>query len=276
MTTWQAVAKRADKRELRYFTGQGWPVRADELGEKWVRPENADVNILRGYSSTTGVWYVVRDLFGEYLESFDSRSFNKTLNDGARVAFFNHNADIPLGSTAAGTLRDGVDDTGLWYEIDADMESPNVKSVARAVERGDVSGASIAFQTVRQQWEFAEGSDELDRRTVLEARLFEHGPVTLPANPDTSAEIQVNSAAVRAVAVKFRGGQPLTAEDVCVIEKEMNNNDPMKQFEPRRAGGSNEPTTQHSGTRSSKEDASRYANHYIGSLVIAQDKLKTL
>jgi hypothetical protein len=61
--------------------------------------------------------------------------------------------------------------------------------VQARVERGDLSGASVWFRVIRDQWEEPtdENGFEVAQRTIMEAELFEVGPVTFPAFPQTTA-----------------------------------------------------------------------------------------
>ena len=60
-----------------------------------------------------------------------------------------------------------------------------------AVKRGDVTGMSIAFRAVKQEWEHPpEGSRELPKRTIREAKLYEVSPVTFPAFESTTIGVR--------------------------------------------------------------------------------------
>lgn len=178
---------------------------------------------ISGYSSVFESWYSVRDMFGAFQERVASTAFDKTLTEGRDiVAMFNHDPNFPLGRHEAGTLRSSTDKTGLRYEIDLDTRSPASQTVAVAIERGDVRGASFAFETVRDRWEWDRDTDE-EFRTLLELRLFEHGPVTTPASDFTSAEIEAGERQqaadqdIRSIALKLRRAAPLNAHDVRLL-----------------------------------------------------------
>lgn len=175
---------------------------------------------ISGYSSVFDSWYSVRDMFGEYKERVDAKAFDKSIAEGRDIrGMFNHSPDFPLGSEAAGTLRTSTDSIGLRYALDLDLRSPAHQTVHVAVERGDVRGASFAFETIRDRWEYDHDTDE-EFRTLQELRLFEHGPVTTPASDFTTAYLEASGrseaadADIRSIALKLRRSAPLNVHDV--------------------------------------------------------------
>ena len=272
----------ATERETRYTPRSMWAENAAR-GSAWIverADKGKDKATIQGYSSVFNVRYSIRDFFGEYEERVDSSAFDKTLRDGGDViGLFNHNRDYPLGSIDSGTMRQGVDNIGLWYEIDAALNSPQVKSVVVAVEEGIVSGSSMTFQIVRDSWkdEFDDdGNLVSEERTILEARLFEHGPVTTPASPSTTAEI--NSTAteddIRSVAIKIRRGLPLTQFDVRTYNAAP---DHIRQIvggsEPRTVKHSQEPLPSSHPGPSTQDDLRRFETHFMGRFIEQQQEI---
>lgn len=102
-----------------------------------------------------------------------------------------HVSSLILGRTSAGTARVGVDNTGMWYEVDL-PDSPNGENVRVAVERGDITQSSWGFR-IRQdetgrrigdKWEMRDGKEH---RIIFDvSEVFDASPVTYPANPDTT------------------------------------------------------------------------------------------
>ena len=92
-----------------------------------------------------------------------------------------------LGRVQAGTLELREDDTGLSATI-TPPDNEWGRPVLEAVRRGDVSGMSIAFQVVKEEWvnpDRKKEPDALRKRTIKEVKLFEVSPVTFPAYPQT-------------------------------------------------------------------------------------------
>lgn len=139
---------------------------------------------------TLGGWW-------EWDEEVATGAWARTVaRDGADIrSMFNHDPNQLLGRTTAGTLR--LDDTtdGLHYEVDINPDDPAAVGVHARVERGDVTGASVWFRVVREEWTEPTDDNGLERplRRILEAELFEVGPVVFPAFPQTTAEAAARS-----------------------------------------------------------------------------------
>lgn len=123
---------------------------------------------------------------GGFVERIDPTFFNKSEGDGwpGVMARYNHDDNMLLGTTAAGTLRLSIDGTGLVYEVDP----PNARAdVYELVERGDVRQSSFAFRLVGDRaddWSTTENGFPV--RTLLSGQLRDVAPVNAPAYEDTS------------------------------------------------------------------------------------------
>lgn len=147
-----------------------------------------------------------------YGQVYDLGWFSEEIRAGALdaadmtdvVALFNHDPNMPLARSSAGTLTLRNDSEGLYYEFEA-PESPNGENVAVAIERGDVKASSWAFTVSDYEWE---KKDDKEHRVITKIkRVYDVSPVTYPANPDTSVALRsrpqsqqpaVNNAAVLA------------------------------------------------------------------------------
>jgi uncharacterized protein len=92
----------------------------------------------------------------------------------------NHDSNLLLGTTDAGTLRLFVDEVGLRYEVDL----PNTgagRDAAELAARGDFRFSSFAFWVMPEgsEWEY-DAEDRLVRR-VKALRLSDVAPVADPA-----------------------------------------------------------------------------------------------
>lgn len=112
---------------------------------------------------------------------------------------FNHNPDKILGRNVAKTMRLAEDATGLAFEIDL-PDTVVARDLQTSVKRGDISGCSFSFSTVRDEWDY---QPDPIRRTLKEAILYDVGPVTFPAYPDTD----VSARDVRALQELFKGAR---------------------------------------------------------------------
>ena len=139
--------------------------------------------------------------FGGYAWKYDSPSlplghgFTERIAPGAftrslksRVdirAYVNHNDELLLGSTRAKTLRIEDRADGGWVEIDLPDTSWG-RDIRTLTERGDITGMSFGFSTVKDKW-----SDDGTQRTLMAAKLHEVSVVTgVPAYPQTTASVR--------------------------------------------------------------------------------------
>jgi HK97 family phage prohead protease len=103
---------------------------------------------------------------------------------------FNHDLNIILGRTTAATAEIDIDSEGnLNYRATKiDYENPSVKSAARYIERGEVSKSSFMFTIDDYTWEDSEKYGKRMKRLITRVgKVYEAGPVTIPAYEDTSA-----------------------------------------------------------------------------------------
>jgi HK97 family phage prohead protease len=130
---------------------------------------------------------------GGFIERIDPGFFNKSRGDGWPdvIARYNHDDNMLLGTTNAGTLRLGVDNIGLVYEVDPPQSRADVYEL---VERGDVAKSSFAFQMFEDDW--AASDQGFPMRTLVSGRLVDVAPVNIPAYDDTSVGL-------RSLAAKF-------------------------------------------------------------------------
>ncbi len=101
-------------------------------------------------------------------------------------ALFNHNPDYILGRTTAKTLRLREDDKGLWMEIDP-PDTTVSRDLMVSIQRGDITQASFAFQTIDAGWETV---DEDEIRVLKKVRLYDVSPVTYPFYEATDVSLR--------------------------------------------------------------------------------------
>lgn len=164
--------------ERRFFDG-GLEIRGD-----LKKPGGAAVVGLRGYAAK---FNVLSENLGGFRETILPGAFDDVLNDDVR-ALFNHDPNIVLGRTVAGTLRVFQDDAGLGYEVEM-PDTPQARSLVTSIERGDVSQSSFAFRIARpdgDEWVEDEKTGAITRTIKKFARLYDVSPVTYPAYPDAT------------------------------------------------------------------------------------------
>ncbi|MET7479543.1 HK97 family phage prohead protease [Streptomyces sp. NPDC005648] len=130
---------------------------------------------------------------GGFIEVVDPVAFNQSRGDGwpEVIARYNHDDMALLGTTAAGTLRMGIDSYGLSYDV---LPPSAMSYVTELVERGDVRKSSFAFRTLDDDWTMTDQGYPL--RRLLGVQLVDVAPVNTPAYADTSAGL-------RSLATKF-------------------------------------------------------------------------
>ncbi|HEG43235.1 MAG TPA: HK97 family phage prohead protease [Phycisphaerales bacterium] len=145
-----------------------------------LRVADGDDAKIAGYAAKFGKWS--EDL-GGFREKIRIGAFDAVMDDDVR-ALKNHDPNLLLGRTKSGTLRLTANKTGLRFEVD--MPDTNVgRDTVEEIRRGDISGCSFGFIVDVDEWRYLQ--DDIVERTIISFRkLFDVGPVTYPAYPDTS------------------------------------------------------------------------------------------
>ena len=167
------------------------------MAEKINIPENAERRILAvddielrisddekpkimGYAAKYNKWSF--DL-GGFTERIKAGAFDGVLKNDVR-ALKNHDPNLLLGRTTSGTLRLESTSTGLRFEIDPPNTNTG-KDTIEEIRRKDITGCSFAFTVEGDEWKNNE--DGTVQRTITKVgKLFDVGPVTYPAYPDTT------------------------------------------------------------------------------------------
>jgi hypothetical protein len=145
--------------------------------------ENGATKIV-GYAAVFNAWS--EDL-GGFRESIKPGAFANALKDSDTRALINHDPNHVLGRTKSGTLTLREDEVGLWYEV-ALPDTQDARDLITKIKRGDIDGNSFAFTVALDDWAW---SDDTIRRVIEEVdQLYDVGPVTYPAYPQTSASVR--------------------------------------------------------------------------------------
>lgn len=155
------------------------------LGELEFRgADNGQSIVASGYAAVFGMR---SENLGGFIEVIDSKAFNKTVKEADVRALFNHDPAALLGRTSSGTLTLGVDERGLPFSVRLPDTSVG-RDAAKLLERGDITGTSFGFSTVRDSW--GQTEDGFPLRSLQEVRLHEVSLVTFPAYPDTEVALR--------------------------------------------------------------------------------------
>jgi len=133
------------------------------------------------------VFGVLADLPNHY-EELARSAFDKRLDDDVR-ALVNHDPNLLLGRTKSGTLKLGVDDEGLHFEIDKLPDTTYGRDLREMLDRGDLDGMSFGFIPGEKEWARAPDGRRIQRHTSLEL-LLDISPVTFPAYEGTGVALR--------------------------------------------------------------------------------------
>ena len=119
-----------------------------------------------------------------FYEQYDPGTFDPI---GDVLAHPEHEQSVILGRTGSGTLRLRNEDNELKVELDL----PNTQAgndLAELARRGDVSGWSVGYRTLRDAW--LTGPNNIRLRKVTKAVLNDVSPVARPALRGTPLQVE--------------------------------------------------------------------------------------
>jgi len=159
-------------------------VRTIQMEMRVEKPETGEPPKIVGYAA---MFESLSQDLGGFVEKIRRGAFAKSLDSGADVrALFNHDSNLILGRTTAGTLKVREDDQGLAIEI-IPPDTSYARDLLVSLERGDISQMSFAFRTKVEEWDTTR---EPALRTLVEVELFDVSPVTYPAYTQTSVSVR--------------------------------------------------------------------------------------
>ena len=157
------------------------------VGAIELRQSEAGKDMVFGYALKFGVPYDM----GWFTEEIQRGALDGADLSDVRI-LFNHDQNLILGRTKAGTAKVGIDEVGMWYIAEL-PDSPTGQNVKEALRRGDVDQSSWAFSIAADETGRSKGDkwsmkDGKDYRVITSVRaVYDASPVTYPANPDTTA-----------------------------------------------------------------------------------------
>lgn len=143
--------------------------------------------VLAGYAI---VYNSLSQNLGGFVERILPGAADKSLADNVRVlARYNHDDNMLLGTTDAGTLRIWSDEIGMPYEVDLPDTSYG-RDLRVLAARGDVSRSSFAFTVPPdgEEWGLTENGFPL--RSLSGIQLIDVAPVNSPAYLDSSVGLR--------------------------------------------------------------------------------------
>ena len=141
-----------------------------------TRSDDNDDLFLEGYFAVYGDIY---NVWEGATESIAPGAFSESISGDVR-ALYNHNDNLILGRTSAGTLELKDDSHGLWGRIKINRNDSDAMNAYERIKRGDVTGCSFGFNIESEETEYRE--DGSVHWTITKVNpLYEVSPCVFPA-----------------------------------------------------------------------------------------------
>lgn len=246
-------SKQAARRALAYAEGVVSRIEADNQGRAKgealskfeTRVFTNEFEVREDASGMTLTGYAAR--FNQpseplpFIERIEPGAFKRSLKSRNDIKLlWNHNSDMVLGSTRAGTLTLTEDAVGL--RVQATLPDNTWGRDAKvSIQRGDVTGFSFGFTVPSggDSWN-ADGTE----RTLKSVRLLEVSTgVAFPAYPSTNGTAQVrglDKVAERTgvdadmladALLKIEDGQTITTEEADIVSRVITDLSPVQEIE---------------------------------------------
>ncbi len=138
--------------------------------------QDGDERVLTWVSPPYDRWSPIR---GDMQEMIARDAFADSTDDV--IATVEHDNSKIFARVSAGTLKIEDRDDGAHHEARLGDRSYE-RDLVTSIERGEITGASFEFVTLKDEWEKHERDDgsTIFRRKVLKARRLQGGPVAQP------------------------------------------------------------------------------------------------
>lgn len=147
--------------------------------------------------SAFNTWYEVDSLWeGTFLERTVPGSFKQTIREdlaGMKV-LYDHGFDPQIGNKVLGAIESLSEDTDSPVGVVPLFDTTYNRDLLPGLEAG-VYGSSFRMRVTKETWDDEPKPSDynpkaLPERTIQQVRLFEFGPVTFPANPDSTVALR--------------------------------------------------------------------------------------
>ena len=127
---------------------------------------------------------------GGFVERVMPTFVDETLQNSLDVlGRYQHDSNMLIGRTAAGTLRLTKDGVGLDYEADL-PDTSYARDLGELLARGDVTGSSFAFRVAVDGDAWGETESGFPQRDLHRGIIIDVAPVVTPAYLDTSSGLR--------------------------------------------------------------------------------------
>jgi len=158
-----------------------------------VRAVNLEEENAKYLITGTGIVFdqVSEKLWGSFFEIIERDAVNDA-DVSDVICTFNHDFNFTLGRTSNKTMRLKLTRTAMEYENDAPENNQTISDLVMApINRGDVRGSSFMFEDIEDYWEEKDGVYTRYIRKI--GKIYEMGPVTLPAYSQTESNVAKRS-----------------------------------------------------------------------------------
>lgn len=158
-----------------------------------LRAEGDQPEMLRGQFTTFDDPYEVHSAIeGHFIERMAPGAFDRTVVESRKniKVLFNHGQDPTMGDQILGSIEELRGDAHFGVQ-----PFPGIPPLIESGLRAGAYGSSHRFSVVADTWDHKPKAstgnpDAIPERTITEARLYEFGPVTFPANPNATAGLR--------------------------------------------------------------------------------------
>ena len=135
------------------------------------------------------------DAGGWFTEVIERGAFKESLNQSDVRALINHDSNLLLARSAAGTMELRDDEKGLWFRFSIPKGISYAEDLIISIERGDITQNSFAFTIENEQWiDERDGDETRTTRVIKEVKsLYDISLVTYPFYKETSFELEKKS-----------------------------------------------------------------------------------
>jgi HK97 family phage prohead protease len=164
------------KKELRFISARELRVQTSPDGSRTIGGYAAVYN-----EPSVGLPWIEKVAPGAFADALKPNSDVLCLRD--------HKQEILLGRTTSRTLILSEDEVGLRFECKL-PNTTQASDLAESIERGDLSGVSFTFASVKggDTWTRSGAGDLI--RTLSKVTLYEVSPCSFPAYPSTSVSLR--------------------------------------------------------------------------------------
>jgi len=139
---------------------------------------------LTGYGA---IYNRLSEDFGGWFERIKPDAFDRALSENTDIKIlFNHDPNLVLGSTKAGTAKVYSDSIGLVYDVVL-PDTQTANDLYKSINRGDIYQSSFAFSVKNSEW-ITENGKAI--RELSDCDLYDCSPVTYPMYVNTSVNVR--------------------------------------------------------------------------------------